>query len=690
MSIAALLLSCCLGQEIQGSEVFAGVVVDAATDAPVPQARVRVREVGHDAHVDVAAADGSFAFRLRGVDAVEAIAEVPGFAAARWSDLSVGSRWKLELSRTVAAAGRVVDVAGHPIAAARVTLDAAPGSWLAESSAISAADGTYSLAVVPGLRWVRVESSGGATVAEIRFDLEQPRIEDAVIGGGAELEIRVVAEDGGKPIAGADVALWPRSIPFGDALRLERRRIGLRAATDGAGVASCGPVPPDTWCAYVQAPGFADRRVEFQHGATRGERVETVRLAPEASIEGVVTCEGEPEPWTSVSLTRLSGERWRQEAVPEGLPRLNRPWGRRMTWTDDAGRFQFDGLSSEPVRVTCSTESQRLVLHRGDRRTFDLQIERWWSTPHRPAPVAPSEPPIGSDKPYVDRLERLGSDALVMGADPRTARSRRASAAPLPMIVRGRAVRNGRPVRIRRIDIGEDVAIGPTHFGSPDIRVVDDRFEIEGLERFGRIIYVEAVDGSRGAVKIRLQQGLEGPNDLVVEVAPGCSLDFELVGKRGAATAFQRLVLRRSVLATGDPVLAPVEYVATSDGSGAAHFDGLRAGIYDIEVQGPLSVTSERRAQVVAMGRDRSPQPIAVVPGGLLVFEMLPSCASNPPTRLVDADGLVVTEELDVDRPSFWGEHWLPAGTYRRVYVHDNDAVGDAYDLRPGDRIVDF
>src|SRR5262245_61485760 len=154
-------------------------------------------------------ADGRFAFPPLPPGRGHLLAAADGFQPEERKELIVPAGGveglELVLERGAVIEGRVLTAGGEPVEDARVVCDAA--------ASISDADGAYRLAgIPPGLRKVRLIHR---EFPPLDKELEvEPGVNplDLILPEGREVAGRVVDRDG-RPVAGADLALYPEESP---------------------------------------------------------------------------------------------------------------------------------------------------------------------------------------------------------------------------------------------------------------------------------------------------------------------------------------------------------------------------------------------------------------------------------------------------------------------------------------------
>ncbi|HKV09141.1 MAG TPA: carboxypeptidase-like regulatory domain-containing protein, partial [Thermoanaerobaculia bacterium] len=180
-----------------------------------------IRFVGGASASAVSDEDGRFAFEGMTPGAAELAATAAGFEPARIPDLAIPEKGldnlEVVLERGAVIEGRVSTSAGDPVEDARVVCG--------EAASISDADGAYRLDGVPlGARKVQLLHREYPPL-ERTVDV-QPGVNplDLILPEGHEVAGRVV-DRAGKPVAGADLALFPDGSP---------REQGAVSGADGA------------------------------------------------------------------------------------------------------------------------------------------------------------------------------------------------------------------------------------------------------------------------------------------------------------------------------------------------------------------------------------------------------------------------------------------------------------------------
>lgn len=260
---------------------------------------------------------------------------------------------QVSMPATGSLSGRLLDARGKPIAGADVTaawtrlpteLD-----WHWNSSAgratsfgaTSAADGTFRIDGLPAPGEYRLQVFGPTFVRfEVAKVVVHPReataCGDLACAPGIRIEGRVADEDG-RPIAGARVTWWDEGLsPFASA------RVAL---TDGDGRFRIRHVPP-AGCVGVVARGFV--AVMRELGAADAGCPLDLRMQRGKTVTGRVRREdGSPV---------VGAKLWCDRPIPAGTRSMAQMLA-PDPWTDGEGRFVVDGLAEGMVEIIASTGS---------------------------------------------------------------------------------------------------------------------------------------------------------------------------------------------------------------------------------------------------------------------------------------------------------------------------------------------
>lgn len=240
--------------------------------------------------------DGRFVVAAPGASPLfGVVADAPGFAAASRRDVRPGDDVRLTLRRGRRVAGRVLTMAGEPVAGASVTALATVDAVIFATTTTSGADGAYALEGVPwdapdtfgafgllratkeGFAPLRVPTFGG--VGLLRGDAT-PR--DLVLVRGATVVGKVVDDETGAPVEGARVLAWATGdsggwqLPSGATRRSPFTDDPLGETTSAA--------DGSFRLEHVPANGF--HRIESHVGGERGMLLGYVAAATAASTWG--------------------------------------------------------------------------------------------------------------------------------------------------------------------------------------------------------------------------------------------------------------------------------------------------------------------------------------------------------------------------------------------------------------------
>jgi len=312
-------------------------------------------------------------------------AEAPASASVK---LLPGSREAvlLKLAPGAFLAGRILAEDGHPLAGAGITAgpnggylegmqeeflkpgseeDSLPG--LTRFSGVSAEDGTFRLGPMPAGSFgmvVRKEPlpvfvlPGGATLVEGR----ETDLGDIRLSAGFTLHLTITEEDGTTPIPGAMVQFHPGRGQASVLGALRSWKEPPQPQADEAGHLAIPALLPGPVTLRLGAPGHARREVEI--AVEKEGQEETIRLAPDFGIRGVVLEQASGKPIAGAEIHPVSGQ---DAGLLQGLGALS--GNDSMTAKSAAdGTFGFGGLSagdwtlkvshpdfaprvSEPIRV---------------------------------------------------------------------------------------------------------------------------------------------------------------------------------------------------------------------------------------------------------------------------------------------------------------------------------------------------
>ncbi len=184
---------------IEAGATLQGVVLDAATDAPLAGAFVRVGGGPNASVAAVSAADGTFVVR-----GVTTSAPRIGLFVSAWDhvDASVNmapgdaSDLTVRLERAASIAGRVVAEDGAPVAGVRVSAGTLPGRTV-----VTGADGAFEIRGLPRVIWsldVEPATTSGPAIARRTVEDIAPDTRDLVVlvHPGLRIAGRVVLADG--------------------------------------------------------------------------------------------------------------------------------------------------------------------------------------------------------------------------------------------------------------------------------------------------------------------------------------------------------------------------------------------------------------------------------------------------------------------------------------------------------------
>lgn len=233
--------------------------------------------------------------------------------------------------------GSLKDATGAPVAGARVSLGwaefpvDAPG--FTSDAAVTGSDGVFRIhALHPGLHVLAVRTGTGRVYMKREVFAGRGGPLDLVLPGGAEMRVRVVAEEDGTPLAGTPVELQvhQESGPGWTSW--------FRTVADSGGVAHFRDLPPGRVYSLrplvpgrIPAPELTSRsgRWDLVAGAPREDEV---RVARGVVLSGTVH-DGKGKP--------LPGARLRVVSHDEGL---NDACSLPPVRCDGEGRFRIDGI----------------------------------------------------------------------------------------------------------------------------------------------------------------------------------------------------------------------------------------------------------------------------------------------------------------------------------------------------------
>lgn len=323
-----------------------GHVLDAA-NLPVPQAWVRVRG-GVRAQSD---AKGEYALCLAPGDH-ELRVGAEGYGTVKVPVLVLGRVQRdVVLTPEAFITGRVVsDATGAPIADALV--HGYPAQWMKQgplaNTAWSGADGRFRLAVAPGRYKVGALFATAATSTDVQVSAVVGELGAEVVlrlKEGTTLRGRVVSA--GQPVAGAQVQLLSTHLGAGlDAFSQPDGRFVIHGVPKGEVIFLASPFA-------VVSP----KRMRI----VKTEETVELEVAPQGSLEGVVTREQKPVPFAQV------------EVVPATTMSI--------TVTADAnGKYLVRGLAAAKYRVVASSTAaggfveKQVELAPKEQQHLDLEL----------------------------------------------------------------------------------------------------------------------------------------------------------------------------------------------------------------------------------------------------------------------------------------------------------------------------
>ncbi len=179
-----------------------GVVVAAATEQPVPNARVEYREQGESAQKTVTDAKGQFTFSAGRLGVVTVTANGFGTARGRWPRRR-GNKLEIALTPPVAVQGTLVDSATlEPLAGVVTALVRHPASMVSMSALVE--DGTFRFEDVPSAPGVVVAYADNYAPTVSTFTTAEGDWLDGHLRLSAGAEARgQVLDAAAKPVAGA-------------------------------------------------------------------------------------------------------------------------------------------------------------------------------------------------------------------------------------------------------------------------------------------------------------------------------------------------------------------------------------------------------------------------------------------------------------------------------------------------------
>jgi len=190
--------------------------------------------------------------------------------------------------------GRVTDAAGHPVAAAVLTLIDQGGHQ--HGRARSRGDGTYAMPAPPPGRYVAIVAAGNYQPHATALAVGGPRVvHDVVLSGGTGLFGRVDAPDG-TAVAGATIVVTE-----------VRGEVVAATTTDPDGTYLAPNLYPGAFTVTASAPGFRPVAAPATIGA-QGDAGCDLVLAHAARIDGVVRHDRTDRPIPDALITLLADD----------------------------------------------------------------------------------------------------------------------------------------------------------------------------------------------------------------------------------------------------------------------------------------------------------------------------------------------------------------------------------------------
>lgn len=287
-----------------------------------PLARALVWGADHGAFVRTGA-DGGFKLPAPTKDESWIQAAAAGFLLQN-SQVAGGRVPTLALEPVYAAAGKVVDEDGRPVAGAdlRASIQTTPrvmsipNAFRSGGLGRSGESGRFRLGnLLPGFGYeLKVTRRG---FAPLKMELParepgQPGAEMTIVLRSGRMAFGMVVDGGRQPVAGASVTLKP-GMPAGISARLRQARNPekFEGATDASGRFEIQALPAGTFDMVVRGTGFAPLTVPglvVPEGKGRTD-LGTVMLAPGAAVRGKVTDpKGNPIAGAEVRAAAARGE----------------------------------------------------------------------------------------------------------------------------------------------------------------------------------------------------------------------------------------------------------------------------------------------------------------------------------------------------------------------------------------------
>ena len=259
-------------QERSGRKVT-GTVVSAASQQPVPNARVQYEESGQALQTTATDAKGYFEFSAGRIGVVTVVARNFGTARRRWPPVGNSSTLRVELVGPAMLSGTVTDLAtGRLIEAMVNVMVQHPANFV--SSAVISERGTFRIEdLPPGPALVTARSEGFAPYLG-STTVEGGKVRDVRIGLLLEAQATGLVRDArGEPVTGASVnAVYPDTAGAG----LLEGFVGGRSSTETDGVFALRGLVPDT---TVKLQAEIDGR---------RSAVETISIRPGTKRSGIV------------------------------------------------------------------------------------------------------------------------------------------------------------------------------------------------------------------------------------------------------------------------------------------------------------------------------------------------------------------------------------------------------------------